>query len=85
MIKFEIDECTKEENVLRQSYNLRINLGVIQILMGRKPTHPGPENANSVRTRNKPQAGVHHRHTQEFLLPLQEHMDLHGTQSHQLQ
>lgn len=50
------------KSILRQSYILVFNLGAIQILMGRKPTYPGPENVNSVRTRNKSQAGEHHRH-----------------------
>lgn len=69
--------------ILRQSYILMINFRVIQLVMGRKPTHPSTENPYSVRRRSKSQAGAHHRHTEDFLLPLQEHMDLHGRQSHQ--
>lgn len=44
--------------------------GIIQNFTGRKPRLPYPENVNSIRTRNKSQAGIHHRHSQNFLLPL---------------
>lgn len=66
--------------ILRQSYILTVNHGVIQILMGRKPGPPGPEHANSVRTSLKLECITD---TQDFLLPLHGHMDLHGRQSHQ--